>query len=75
MKKCGAWNPFVFERLKVKIIELGISFKKVGLLRTANARGKEVKNKAKYISSFIRTIYKKQVLTHAKLFRKPDKLD
>ena len=50
-------------------MDLSTCFKKVGLLRIANFKGKQVKNKEKYISSFKRILYKKQVLTHAKLFR------
>ena len=41
----------------------------------ANVGGKIVKNNAKYISSTTRIPYKKQVLIHAKHFRKPDTVD
>ena len=51
------------------------AWKRSAFLQIANVRGKQVKNNAKYFSSTTRILYETQVLTHAKRFEKPDKVD
>ena len=55
---------------KLKKLTRVFALKRSAFLRIANVRGKQ-----KHISSTTRILYKKQVLTHAKRLKKPDKVD